>query len=155
MFDLFLYNWQIREDWFRWCESLPDEELHKRRVGGMGSIINNLFHVVDCEQLWINQMRNKPIIKMKMGDCLNISDVREYSNLTRLITEEFLETLTNIEEKTLEITSKSGTTYSFPFEKVILHIITHEIHHMGQLSVWSREIGIKPISSDLILRDFA
>ncbi|PLR86418.1 hypothetical protein CVD25_07745 [Bacillus canaveralius] len=34
---------------------------------------------------------------------------------------------------------------SFPYKKVIQHVITHEIHHIGQLSIWSRELGIKPV----------
>jgi uncharacterized damage-inducible protein DinB len=46
-----LYNWQVREDWFKWCETLPIEELQKERVGGIGSMLRNLFHVIDCEQL--------------------------------------------------------------------------------------------------------
>lgn len=54
MVDMFLYNWQIREEWFDWCETLSNEELVKKRIGGMGSILHNLYHVIDCEQIWIN-----------------------------------------------------------------------------------------------------
>ena len=59
MLEMFLYNWQIRNDWFEWCLELSFEELTKKRIGGMGSILHNLYHVIDCEQLWINQM-NEP-----------------------------------------------------------------------------------------------
>ena len=31
--------------------------------------------------------------------------------------------------------------------EAIRHIIAHEIHHIGQLSIWAREIGMEPISS--------
>ncbi len=30
------------------------------------------------------------------------------------------------------------------------HLIAHEIHHIGQLSIWSREMGIEPVSASLI-----
>lgn len=36
--------------------------------------------------------------------------------------------------------------------EVIRHVIAHEIHHAGQLSIWSREIGKQPISANLINR---
>ena len=49
--DSFLYNWQIREEWFEWCETISLEELTKKRIGGMQSILHNLFHVIDCEQI--------------------------------------------------------------------------------------------------------
>ena len=37
MIDLFYYNWQVRDDWFQWCENISHEELTFMRNGGMGS----------------------------------------------------------------------------------------------------------------------
>lgn len=53
MLKLFQYNWQVRDDWFTLCEGIPDEELLKKRVGGFGSILHTLFHIVDVEYMWI------------------------------------------------------------------------------------------------------
>ena len=58
------------------------------------------------------------------------------------------------ENHAVEIKRKDGTLLSFTQKKILLHMITHEVHHVGQLSIWSRELGLKPISSDLIARDF-
>ncbi|PLR86417.1 hypothetical protein CVD25_07735 [Bacillus canaveralius] len=52
--DSFKYNWQVREEWFEWCKDVSNDELLKNRVGGIGSIIKTLFHVVDAEQIWIH-----------------------------------------------------------------------------------------------------
>lgn len=41
---------------------------------------------------------------------------------------------------------------TFPKEDILRHILAHEIHHMGQLSVWAREIGIEPVSANVISR---
>ena len=49
MYTLFQYNWQVRDDWFKWCEQLSAEELVRKRVGGVGSILETLFHIVDVE----------------------------------------------------------------------------------------------------------
>lgn len=35
------------------------------------------------------------------------------------------------------------------------HMIAHEIHHIGQLSVWAREIGKKPVSANLIGKELS
>ncbi|WP_374702621.1 DinB family protein [Bacillus sp. V33-4] len=40
----------------------------------------------------------------------------------------------------------------FTYADVIRHVIAHEIHHIGQLSIWSRELGLKPVSANLIGR---
>lgn len=34
------------------------------------------------------------------------------------------------------------------------HAIAHEIHHIGQLSIWARELGRKPVSVTLSGGDF-
>lgn len=59
------------------------------------------------------------------------------------------------ENKEIHINGKGGTSYSFTYGKIIRHLITHEVHHIGQLSIWSRELELKPISSDLIVRQYA
>jgi uncharacterized damage-inducible protein DinB len=30
------------------------------------------------------------------------------------------------------------------------HVIAHQIHHIGQLSIWSRELGKPPVSANVI-----
>ncbi|WP_316572949.1 DinB family protein [Neobacillus sp. YIM B06451] len=152
---MFLYNWQVREDWFKWCESLPLEEFKAERVGGIGSILKNLTHIIDCELLWINYMLDEPQHYSERDSISTLDDVIRYSIFTKTVTENFLHNLTSdYENKELQINGKGDTTYSFTWGKIIRHLITHEIHHIGQLSIWSRELKLKPISSDLIERQF-
>ncbi|MEK4486284.1 DinB family protein [Psychrobacillus sp. FSL H8-0484] len=151
---MFLYNWQIREEWFKWCETISNEELTKKRIGGMGSILHNLFHVIDCEQIWVNQMQGTPVFLQDINKILNIHDVKAFSNLTQPVTQSFIKSNTSeVEDRILVIKSKNGTTRSLSYDKILRHIISHEIHHIGQLSVWAREIGLKPVSSDFIFRE--
>lgn len=155
MFDMFLYNWQVREDWFKWCESLSIEEFQAERIGGMGSILKNMIHVIDCELLWINYILEEPESYPEKNSIKTLVDVISYSNFTKGITENLIRNMTSEDEnRKIQIKNRSGKTYSFTYGKVIRHIITHEIHHIGQLSIWSREMGIKPISSDLIVRHY-
>ncbi|MDF2066445.1 DinB family protein [Bacillus sp. Cr_A10] len=151
---MFLYNWQIRNDWFEWCLDLSFEELTKKRIGGMGSILHNLYHVIDCEQLWINQMSGTPVIESNIDLITNLEEVINFSNETKQNTYNFIQKwISNQDNQVLKITSKKGITYSFSYDKILQHIISHETHHIGQLSIWSREIGIKPVSSDILFRE--
>ncbi|WP_170169040.1 DinB family protein [Mesobacillus subterraneus] len=155
MLDLFFYNWQVREEWLKWCKSIPTEELQAERVGGMGSILKNLIHVIDCELLWINYMLEEPYHYSEKDFIVNLEDVERYSLFTKNVTEHFLLNLPkDYEKKHIQISSKRGDTHFFTYGKIIRHIITHEIHHMGQLSIWSREVEVKPVSSDLIVRQY-
>ncbi|MBN8191264.1 DinB family protein [Bacillus sp. NTK074B] len=60
MIDFFSYNWEVRKDWFEWCREIENEELLKERTGGMGSFLKNLYHVADCERIWMNQLQGNP-----------------------------------------------------------------------------------------------
>jgi uncharacterized damage-inducible protein DinB len=51
----------------------------------------------------------------------------------------------------IDITDE-GEQETHKYGEVLRHVIVHEIHHIGQLSVWSREIGKKPVTANLIGR---
>jgi uncharacterized damage-inducible protein DinB len=38
-------------------------------------------------------------------------------------------------------------------EEVLHHVLVHEIHHIGQLSVWARELNLEPVSANLLGRE--
>lgn len=145
---LFNYNWKVREEWFEWCEKIPHEELTKERIGGMKSFLHTL-HVIDCEQIWVHQMLGKPVIKKDIQTIQSLQEVKEYARTTRESTERLLSEIQYNLQKELVINDQ----YKFPYEKVLNHIVTHEVHHIGQLSIWTREIGIAPVNSDLLIKD--
>ncbi|MGK7377651.1 DinB family protein [Planococcus sp. 1R117A] len=155
MTEMFLYNWQIREEWLGWCETLSPEELEKKRAGGMGSILHNLYHVVYCEQYWINHLRGTPVLGNDMKNITTLQEVKAFSALIQPQTHQFLQSYPlEGANQVLEHQRKDGSIKLLPYEKVLRHITAHEIHHIGQLSVWSRDMGLKPVSSDLIYREF-
>lgn len=155
MLSLFKYNYQVREDWFNWCESLPEEEFHKERIGGMKSIRETLIHVIDCELLWLNSLIDEKIVFERRQLLTQLSEIKEYSTFVQSYTEQLIEQLpSDYENKLIEVQRRDGSILEFTQKKILAHIITHEIHHIGQLSVWAREMQRKPISSDLIIRSF-
>lgn len=155
MLSLFKYNWQVREDWFNWCESLPEEEFHKERIGGMKSIRETLIHVIDCELLWLNSLIGEKIVFERRQLLTQLSEIKEYSTFVQSYTEQLIEQLpSDYENKLIEVQRRDGSILEFTQKKILAHMITHEIHHIGQLSVWAREMQRKPISSDLIIRSF-
>lgn len=156
MLSLFHYNWQVREDWLNWCQTISEEEFHKERIGGMKSIRETLIHIVDCELLWLNSLVEKPIIFENRTAINALSDICTYSDFVKFHTESFIEQLpSQYENNIIEVKRRDGTILHFTQKKILAHIMTHEIHHIGQLSIWARELGLKPISSDLIIRDYS
>lgn len=150
---LFHYNWLVREEWYSWCEDLTEEELLKNRTGGVGSILQTLFHIVDVEWSWIRLIQGKEDFQENFDDYKSISKVRELDARFHKEVEEFVNNWDkNMESNKFYDLQSDGSHSIDTWGEVMRHVIAHEIHHIGQLSVWAREIGKKPVSANFIGR---
>lgn len=150
MLKFFSYNWQVRDEWFDWCKQLSDEELFKERVGGVGSILKTLFHIVDVEYSWLRGIQGKDDIIVQFDDYHTLEKVIGLSEQYRMEIEPFLKTF--IDENNGKIVRVAWDEGEFSIDEIIHHVIAHEIHHIGQLSVWSREVGLNPVHANFIGR---
>lgn len=150
---LFQYNWQVRNDWFSWCENVPEDELLKTRIGGVGSILETLFHIVDVEYSWICDLQGKPPFVEPFASYASLEKVKTLSIQLHQEVKPFVMAWTDeMESRILTDTNRDGEIETFRHGEVMRHIIAHEIHHIGQISVWAREIGQQPITANLIRR---
>ena len=148
---LFTYNWMVREDWYKWCEDVPLEELLKVRTGGVGGILHTLFHIIDVEWSWIRVLKGEPDFEESFEGYQSLEKVKELDDLFKKEVQEFVGTWeSGFENKVFQETRQDGSIEILTWGEVMRHTIAHEIHHVGQLSVWSRELGKKPVSANLI-----
>ncbi|MGV3466616.1 MAG: DinB family protein [Heyndrickxia sp.] len=153
---LFQYNWLVRDEWFEWCKSIPEEELLKPRTGGVGSILKTLFHIVDVEYSWIRHIQGKSEFEEPFEHYNSLEKVIELSHQFHHEVETYLQTITHEIEETIIPTERGdGSIQDFTVGEILRHSIVHEIHHIGQLSVWARELDRAPISANLIGRGLA
>lgn len=148
---LFQYNWQIRDEWFDWCKDVPLEDLLKVRTGGVGGILHTLFHIIDAEWSWIRIMKGFPGFQESFDDYQSLEKVMELNDLFKEEVKAFvLDWESEFEHNFLQETRADGTVIKLAWGEIMRHVIAHEIHHIGQISVWSRELGKPPVSANLI-----
>lgn len=148
---LYQYNWMIRDEWFEWCKNVPLEDLLKVRTGGVGGILHTLFHIIDAEWSWIRIMKGFPGFQENFDDYQSLEKVMELNDLFKEEVKDFVLNWENEFEKNfLQETRADGTVITLAWGEIMRHVIAHEIHHIGQLSVWSREQGKPPVSANLI-----
>ncbi|MBO8171246.1 MAG: DinB family protein [Bacillaceae bacterium] len=154
MIYFFKYNWERRNEWFEWASRIPHEELLRSRTGGMGSILETFFHVVDVEQRWVSRIMQEEITRYDYEDFQSLDSIKAFSDREMIRTGEMIERLQPDEhERVVTYVSPGGNRIPCKVGEVLRHMIAHEIHHMGQVSVWAREIGEEPVSANLIGRD--
>ena len=150
---LFHYNWQVRQEWFAWCRTVPEEELLKPRLGGMGSILRTLFHVADVEYSWVRILRGLPDFQEPFEDYGSLVQVEQLSARLHPEVSAFLDAWEpGMEGRLLDMKDDDGSPCPYTHGEILRHVIAHEIHHMGQLSVWAREAGAPPVNANLIGR---
>ena len=147
---LFSYNWQVRMEWMEWSLKLLSDQLLRKRNGGMGTIMKTLAHIIDVEYSWIRAIQGKTDIEIDLDSYDTIEAIQDLSERYHVEVREFLQTWSPVMEH--EVIEAPWMDGSYEKGKVVRHLIAHEIHHIGQLSIWSREMGLQPISASLIDR---
>ncbi|SFM18468.1 Uncharacterized damage-inducible protein DinB (forms a four-helix bundle) [Paenibacillus sp. 1_12] len=149
---LFTYNWQVRDEWLQAFESISEVELLRDRKAGVGSILKTLFHIIDVEYSWIRAIKNEPDLALQYHEHNNLKYIRNLSDKLRLENKELIDHWSTHME--FEVVKPSWMDKSFYKGEILRHIVVHEIHHVGQLSIWSKELGIQAVSSNFIGREF-
>jgi len=147
---LFHYNWQVRDEWFQCFEALPTSELVKERNAGVGSIIKTLFHIIDVEYSWIRALQNKSDMNFDIKKYEDIRSLKILSDELRIEIKRYIDTWSS--ELELEVVRPSWMDRTYYKGEILRHIIVHEVHHIGQLSMWSKQLGIPVVSSNFIER---
>ncbi|MED4159721.1 DinB family protein [Shouchella clausii] len=152
----FEYNWQVRREWYEWCEQLSEKELLAERTGGVGSILRTLLHIVDVEWSWIRDLQGKPNPEEDFDSFKSLAKVRALDQAYHVEVKAFVDRWDEkMEENRYVEKGENGKVYDDTWGIVMRHIIAHEIHHIGQLSVWAREIGKEPVSANVNGRKLA
>ncbi|MGZ9585268.1 DinB family protein [Paenibacillus marinisediminis] len=153
MKSLFAYNWQVREEWLNWCSQLPEDELLKVHIGGAGGILRTLFHIIDVEVSWIQAMAGGVVEDPEFEDYASLDKVIAFHHACRPVVAQFVEDWQSDREQHRIVPPwLREDDKSYTCGEVMRHIIAHEIHHIGQMSVWARELGLKPVSANFIGR---
>lgn len=148
---MFQYNWKVREEWLQWCEELPLEELLKKRTGGLGSVLHTLFHIIDVEWSWIRIIQGKSECQESFLDYQSLEQVKQLDREYKKEVKEFVQAWdSDCEHLLFHDWKPGGIASTDKWGEIMRHVIAHEIHYIGQLSVWAREIGKQPVSANLI-----
>ncbi|MDQ0116621.1 putative damage-inducible protein DinB [Paenibacillus harenae] len=98
--------------------------------------MNTLFHIADVEFSWISGLQGKPEFTEPFEHYASLQKVTDLSARFHEEVRPFVMSwTTDMELKELLELSPQGEPVSFKYGEVMRHVIAHEIHHIGQLSV--------------------
>lgn len=151
------YGWvqRSREVLFGYCESLPLEIYTQERSDfGFGSIRNLHVHVADCYLWWVGAVgMGHSETDLKGADFPNVAAVRAvFEGVDRLV-EEALRSFDRLDEVYVWTHPREGRKANVSQRWLLMHPITHEFHHKGQMVALGRVLGhpvLDSIETDLV-----
>lgn len=131
----------MRENLFTYLETLPFELLHQAHPAfGRGTLLETAAHVADCYHFWTGEVGlEETPLELEIGSSDTVSVLRSaFAGVDALMARASTR-FTDLERE-FEWTDAKGTL-RLSQRWLLLHPITHEFHHKGQMVSLGRALG--------------
>jgi len=157
------YKWvkQNRITLLNFCSELKPDDFSRQLDGfGFQSIKEALVHTADCYIAWLGSYvllkTKRPLTPKENISQISLEDIKLRFDLVDTYLNEVIDTFS--EEMNLPIQRhipwrESGDEISITPMKLLIHTITHEYHHKGQIVSMARHMGYVPPNTDVLGTD--
>jgi uncharacterized damage-inducible protein DinB len=154
------YEWvkQTRELIFDFCSELDPNDF-RRQVDGFGfqSMRDSLVHISDCYRAWLGSYvllkTKKPITTKEDLAEMGLDEIKARFDQVDLYVKEVFEVFSNHMDEPIQRKIPwrvAEEIISITPGKLLMHTITHEFHHKGQIVAMARQMGYEPPSTDVL-----
>ena len=153
------YEWirQSRNIVFDQCRTLTDEELTKDFGFALGTIKETLIHITKAYRNWIGSfLLGNEIVGDYSPEQLATMDFAAIENLYALVDRYIYEAIDQY-EASLDVVMSSQSHFKIGEQKtphhLLLHTMTHEFHHKGQVTAMLHLLGYTPNNINMVQFD--
>jgi len=153
------YEWvkQTRQILLDQCRELNEDDFTKEFAFGFQSIRDSLVHVAGCYHAWLGSFvlseTSSPLLSKEVMKTFKVDEVQNYFQQADVYVEKVFEKFANkfdeIIEKELSWRAGSVAVRKTPHQ-LLVHSITHEFHHKGQIVTMLRLLGHVPKNTDIL-----
>lgn len=122
---------------------------------GGRSICSLKIHVANTYKYWLGHFTGIEMSDLtKSESCSNVEEVRALFTETNVLVKAFLDEVDgNFNEAIHRKVPLRDFELALTPLQLFTQVITHEFHHKGQILSMSRQLGYKPIDTDIIRFD--
>ena len=133
-------------------EKLTDEQYSKDLHSSHGGIRGTFGHLLASHEIWLGRWKGNPT-KTTVDEAggPSIAVAKQFWTTMQQDLSAFLEGLTEADlVKPVSYTNTRGETYSTPLWQMMLQVVNHATYHRGQIVTMLRQLGVKPVNTDII-----
>jgi len=132
---LFNHWEQVRADLLATIDRFSDQELGYVPFKGSWPVGQIMLHIAECEDYWLHSLVRrelKPPVEYKLAEYPNKAAIKQVLTTTHSRTLLFFDKLDEM-DLDQEYLTRHGETFTLSW--IIWHVLEHEIHHRGELSL--------------------
>lgn len=153
------YEWvrQIRVTLLDFCSELDPNDFTQENTFGWQSVRDTLVHIADCYNAWLGSFillkTKKPLTSKEDLLELGWNEIKVHFEQVDSYVNEVFEVFAQQMDKPIKRQipwREGGEPISMTPRKLLMHTITHEFHHKGQIMAMARQMGYEPPNTDVL-----
>lgn len=149
---LFQYNLWADRRLLDVCASLTNEQFTRSLGSSFSSVRDTLAHLYGAEYIWNERIQGRSTATLPQGtDFPDLASVRAKLEGMDLYFIDYVSKLSQQDlDRVMRYKSVGGNEFSNPLWQSLHQLTNHGSYHRGQVVTLLRQLGVKPVSTDLI-----
>lgn len=134
------------------CGALDHEQFLRKLGSSFSSVRDTLAHILGGEWLWLERWHERmPTQLPSPEDYPDLASLRgRWAEVQRDL-DEFVASLKAEDlDRVYTVRTTSGGIFTHPLRQMLQHLANHSTYHRGQVTTLLRQLGAKPVGTDLI-----
>jgi uncharacterized damage-inducible protein DinB len=134
------------------CAALTPAQFTRDLGSSYGSVRDTLVHICGAEWIWLERWHSRSPKEIPTP-----TDFPDFLSVSRRWTEverNFLDYVASLTQEDIQRVMKfktlNGTEYAQPLGHCLQHVANHSTYHRGQITTLLRQLGAKPVATDMI-----
>jgi len=134
------------------CAALTSEQFLKLLGSSFSSVRDTLAHILGAEWIWFERWQgNSPAGLLKAEDFPDMASLRARWDAEGRKLLDFAHSRTQQQlNAPQQVYTLDGTPYTHPLWQMMQHLVNHGSYHRGQIATLLRQLGAKPVATDLL-----
>lgn len=148
---LFQYNLWADRRLMDACATLTNEQFTRDLGSSFRSVSGTLAHLYGAEYIWNERFQGRSPSSLPGNTYSELAAVRPKLEEMDLYFIDYVSKLTQQDlERVIRYKSFAGDEFSNPLWQSLHQLTNHASYHRGQIVTLLRQLGVKPVSTDLI-----
>jgi uncharacterized damage-inducible protein DinB len=135
------------------CAALAEEQFTRDLGSSFRSVRDTLAHICGVEWLWLQRWHGRSHNALPpAAEFPNVESLRRRWDEVERNLLDYIASLTPEDiQRIIQHKTTQGVPQAAPLWQMLQHLVNHGTYHRGQVATMLRQLGAKPLSTDLIL----